>query len=371
MSAWPATLARHTPASARPLAGSGGPAPGPPSPPAPAPSPSPSPGAGLPVLSAPHLAPGSNPAVLPAPVLIADRNNGRLLIVDPQGRIRWEFPRPQDLAGHKPFAVPDDAFFAPGGTQILATQEDMFEITLVGFPSHRVLFQYGTPWVHGSGPGYLWNPDDARVLSSGLILSPDIRNCRIILLQIGATAPARVFGGHGCVHAPPFSWGSPNGSFPLSDGNQLVTEINGDWVDELDVATGQVAFSTHPPGVLYPSDTNEVRPGVYLVADYSYPGQLVMFDRRGGLVWRYRPTGTQALDHPSLALPLPGGYVLCNDDRNDRVIVVDPRTDRIVWQYGVTGVPGTAPGYLANPDGVDVMPPFSLAARFSPAVSAG
>jgi hypothetical protein len=51
---------------------------------------------------------------------------------------------------------------------------------------------------------------------------------------------------------------------------------------------------------------------------------------------------------------------LCNDDWNDRVIVVDPRTDKIVWQYGHTGVPGTAPGYLNIPDGVDLVPPYSL-----------
>jgi hypothetical protein len=47
------------------------------------------------------------------------------------------------------------------------------------------------------------------------------------------------------------------------------------------------------------------------------------------------------------------------------VIVVDPRTNKIVWQYGHTGEPGSAPGYLSNPDGVDLAPPYSLAARFA------
>jgi hypothetical protein len=46
------------------------------------------------------------------------------------------------------------------------------------------------------------------------------------------------------------------------------------------------------------------------------------------------------------------------------VIVVDPRTNRIVWQYGHTGVTGTGPGYLNNPDGVDLAPPHSLIDRF-------
>ena len=68
----------------------------------------------------------------------------------------------------------------------------------------------------------------------------------------------------------------------------------------------------------------------------------------------------QALNHPSLALPLPNGNILVNDDRNDRVIVIDPVTNRIVWQYGHDGVPGRGPGYLDNPDGVDMAPPASL-----------
>lgn len=59
-------------------------------------------------------------------------------------------------------------------------------------------------------------------------------------------------------------------------------------------------------------------------------------------------------------MQLPNGDILANDDHNDRVIVVDPRTDKIVWQYGHRGVPGSAPGYLANPDGVHMAPPYSL-----------
>ncbi|MGH9114525.1 MAG: hypothetical protein ACRDWW_01715, partial [Acidimicrobiales bacterium] len=165
-----------------------------------------------------------------------------------------------------------------------------------------------------------------------------------------------------CFHQPPHRWGSPNGAFPMANGDYLITEINGDWVDELTLA-GQVRFSTHPPGVLYPSDTNEVSPGVYLTADYSDPGQVEEFDQAGQLLWRYKPTGAAAMDQPSLALPLPGGDILCNDDFNHRVIVIDPKTNTIVWQYGHTGVAGSAPGYLDDPDGVDLQPPLSLTIR--------
>jgi hypothetical protein len=134
----------------------------------------------------------------------------------------------------------------------------------------------------------------------------------------------------------------------------MITEINGDWTDEMSL-TGHVTWSAHPPGVAYPSDTNEVYPGRYLTVDYSSAGQAVEFNSAGHLLWR-----RGGLNHPSLALPLPNGDILANDDFNDRVIVINPVTGRIVWQYGHTGVTGARPGYLNDPDGVDLVPPDSL-----------
>jgi hypothetical protein len=160
------------------------------------------------------------------------------------------------------------------------------------------------------------------------------------------------------------SFGSPNGAFPLANGGLVVTEINGNWADILSPG-GRPRLSLHPPRFSYPSDTNEVSPGVLLSVDYATPGAIETFTTGGRLLWRYAPGGSAALDHPSLALPLPNGDLLANDDRNHRVIVVDPRTNRVVWQYGHTGVPGSADGYLRNPDGVDLAPPYSLAARFA------
>jgi outer membrane protein assembly factor BamB len=198
------------------------------------------------------------------------------------------------------------------------------------------------------------------LLPGGDLLLADIVNCRILALSPGPWNVIRQFGTtSSCYHDPPVAFGSPNGVFPMTDGNFLVTEINGDWVDEMSLQ-GHVSWSAHPPGIAYPSDANEISPDRYLVSDYSSPGQVVIFDSTGRLLWRFAPAGANALNHPSLALPLPNGDILVNDDYNDRVIVVDPRTNQIVWQYGHTGVAGSAPGYLSNPDGVDLAPPYSL-----------
>ncbi len=44
---------------------------------------------------------------------------------------------------------------------------------------------------------------------------------------------------------------------------------------------------------------------------------------------------------------------MVNDDYRDRMVVIDPTTNSIVWQYGITDVPGTAAGLLSIPDGFD------------------
>ncbi len=299
-------------------------------------------------------------SALPGPILIADRGNNRLLEVDPNGHIIWQFPRPGDLGPHQTFNVPDDAFFTPDGKQIIATQEDAFVVTLIDIATHKIVWRYGTPGTSGTGANQLWNPDDAIMLHDGRIIVADIKNCRIVLLTPGTQVPAQQLGrtGH-CSHRTGTRFSSPNGAFPQPNGQILVTEIGGDWITSMNL-DGTVSWTTHAPGVHYPSDTNQIGPDRYLTVDYSRPGQIVEFDHTGHLLWRYAPSGPNMLDKPSLAEPLPNGDILATDDDNNRVIVIDPTTNKIVWQYGHTGIAGHQPGYLADPDGADLAPPYSL-----------
>jgi hypothetical protein len=316
------------------------------------------------------LRPGSDPSVLPGPILIADRDNNRLVQVSPSGQVLWRFPAPGDLAPGESFKLPDDAFFSPDGREVIVTQEDNFVISVIDIARRRIVYRYGHAGVPGSEPGYLHNPDDALLTPSGDILTADIKNCRLLVIRPPAHRPLRQLGQTGsCVHELGSSYGSPNGAFPMSNGDMAITEINGNWLDVLS-PQGRALHAIHPPGFSYPSDTNEVRPGLFLSADYTSPGAIETFTGNGTLRWRYAPTGRGALDQPSLALPLPNRDIVANDDKNDRVIVIDPRTNRIVWQYGHTRVPGAGGGFLSNPDGVDLSPPFSLAARFGASLHA-
>lgn len=309
-----------------------------------------------------YLAAGSDPSVLPGPILIADKKNNRLVVVSPQGQVLWQWPQAGDLAPGQTFLIPDDAFFTPDGKSIVATEEDNFVITQIDIASRKIVWRYGTPGTHGSGPNQLWNPDDGMMLPDHTVIAPDIKNCRIVDLSPSSQSPLWTLGTLGsCQHNPPSRFGSPNGVFPLPNGHFLVTEINGDWVEEMD-RSGHVYWSTHPPAIAYPSDSSQYKPGQYVTVDYSSPGQVVLFDQSGKALWRWNPaSGDGRLNHPSLAEGLPNGDIILNDDANHRVIVLDPTQNKIVWQYGHTGQAGDQPGYLNTPDGLDPVPPHSYA----------
>lgn len=304
-------------------------------------------------------APRSSPAARSSPafqgrLLIADRGNNRLLVLDATKHLLWRYPSRTAPAPRGGFYFPDDAFFTHGGSAIISNEEENHTIVRIGYPSGRLEWSYGHPRRPGSAPGYLNQPDDAYLLKDGSVTVADAKNCRI--LEIGpARATARQIGTTGnCVHHPPRSLGYPNGDTPLSNGDLLISEIHGSYVDEI-TRGGRVRWSVHLP-IAYPSDPQQLGPDLYLVADYSRPGGIYEFTRSGRIVWAYHPRrGSGMLDHPSLAERLPNGLIGVNDDYRDRVALIDPRTKRIVWQYGHTGRPGRKAGRLRTPDGFDLL----------------
>ena len=302
----------------------------------------------------------SNPTVLPGPIMIADEGNNRIVVVDPSRRPRWIFPAKGDLRPGQTFRTPDDVFLSPDGKSIIATESEHQVVSIINIATKKITFEYGVAGKGSRLKGHLNNPDDAMMLPDGRLIVADIKNCRILFInpktrktsQLGTT-------GH-CYHNPPKSFGSPNGAFPMKDGRVLVTEINGDWVSAMSLQ-GKVSWSVHAPGIAYPSDTNEIAPDVYVTADFSKPGAIITFNSKGKLLWKYKPTGSAALNHTSLATGLPNGMIIANDDANHRVIIINPKTKKIVWQYGHKGKPGTAAGYLNNPDGLELIPASALA----------
>jgi hypothetical protein len=294
------------------------------------------------------------PGPLPGYLLIADRGNNRILLVDSRRRIIWRYPA-AGAPPAAPFRYDDDAFFAPGFHEIISNQEDQNTVEALSFPGGKLLWRYGHVNVKGGAVGFLNTPDDAYLLPDGLLSVADAYNCRVIFLS-HAHRIVRTIGTTGvCRHDPPTTIGATNGATPLPNGDTLVSEITGSWIDDITRA-GAVRWSFQAP-VSYPSDPQPLPGGRILLADYARPGGVVILDHRGRILWHYGPkAGSGALDHPSLALPLGHGLIAVNDDYRDRVVVISIRSHRIVWQYGHTDRKGTTPGYLNTPDGMDLLP---------------
>lgn len=306
----------------------------------------------------------ATPIATPVPVsagpfagylMIADHGNGRILIVDPEGRIHWQFPGPRSLSPGQHFSA-DDAFLSPDGKTIMANEEERQVIVRIDIATRRIIWEYGHFDVLGSTPGYLHTPDDAYPLANGDVIVADIGNCRVIQIS-PAKEIVHQWGQAGvCVDHPPQTYGYPNGDTPLPDGGLLITEIQGSRIVRLD-RLGNVLFDVHVPAS-YPSDAQLDANGDILVVDYANPGAILKVDQTGKVLWRYSPrSGPGRLDHPSLAITLPNGLIAVNDDFRERVVIIDPQTNRIVWQYGHTDRHGTAAGYLFTPDGIDLIPP--------------
>jgi len=290
---------------------------------------------------------------LPYPIVIADRRNNRLIEVTPDKRIVWEFPSPS----LKIYRGNEDVNFSPDGRRLAVSEEDNFDVHIVDYDKRTLAWTYGTPDVKGSAPGYLDYPDDAHLLDDGMFITADIRNCRVIIIDPSTNRIMTEWGKPGrCRHDPPRSLASPNGATPLSNGDILVTEIRGSWITRLTRGSDMV-WTVQAPRVSYPSDAFPTADGQVIVADFSRPGRVVIFDpatRR--VTWEYEgKPGDTMLDHPSLARELPGtGDIIVADDWRERVVVIDRRTKAIIWQYGVTDRKGHGPGYLNYPDGFDI-----------------
>lgn len=280
-------------------------------------------------------------------ILIADRGNNRVLLVSPQKTILWKY----DFTGIPAGSGADDAFFTADGKSVTVNLEHQQIIEVIDIATKSVVWSYGELGHHGSRTGQLNYPDDAYQLGNGDIIVADIRNCRIleiapdkhIVRQAGTTGRC----------SGPNTLASPNGDKPLPNGHVLVSTIRDHSLSELD-GTWSPIFKLRLP-LRYPSDPQMTMAGNFLVADYVRNAHIIEIGHDGTVVWDYDAAGDGGLNHPSLAVELPNGNIIANDDLNHRVIIVDKASKKILWQYGVTGRRGTKPGYLSIPDGLDIV----------------
>ncbi|HEV2953796.1 MAG TPA: PQQ-binding-like beta-propeller repeat protein [Candidatus Dormibacteraeota bacterium] len=299
-----------------------------------------------------NLVAQGDPNALPGHLLISDRGNSRVIELDPTGQIVWQFP-PPGYKGTMPFDQPDDAFYSPFKDKISTNEEFEHTIQVIDKQTNTVTWTYGTPYQTGSGPNHLNGPDDAFLLPDGRLIAADIMNCRVVFIKPDATTTQVGHTGV-CRHDPANGYlAAPNGDAPDSTYLHLVvTEIQGSYVDVFSLTDLTLEYSFHSPAT-YPSDAELQPDGTFILTDYVTNGSVYRVDKTGKLLWSY----SVGLDHPSIALGLPNGFVCVSDDYGNRVQIIDPATNKVVWQYGVKNVPGATAGHLNTPDGLDFLPP--------------
>ena len=313
-----------------------------PTPPAPSSNPLAATGTG-----AGHLLAGSSASALPGNILVADRNNDRVISISPQGRVVWSVR----LTG------PSDAFLSPTARSITVTQPGAFVVLQLAVADKTAFYRYGHSGRPGSADNRLHDPETAQEQSDGKLVIADKSNCRIVFVSPPSVHPSAKLGTPGsCVHDPPTSLAYPDAVFPAIGGGIVVTELDPAWVDVLS-STDSVVAHLRVPALSVPDDANEYAPGKLIATSHTRPGAVVEFNTAGKVLWTYpATTGSGELNRPSLAEVLPDGDVLVCDSGNDRIVVIDPQTNTIIWQYGHTGKPGSKPGYLHTPDSAVLVP---------------
>src|SRR6266446_1564341 len=234
----------------------------------------------------------------PGNILITDQFNNRVIEIDPNGNIVWQFGNgPGDTSANAIVGTNDaervgnltlmsGTGIPAGATRNCKKSGCVDNRVLLVDRGGNIVWQYGEDGVVGNGPNQLNNPNAAELLANGHILISDENNNRAI--EVTHTTPSRiiaVYTAHGTVSGVAFA-------SRLANGHTLLTDSNN--------------------------------------------GRIVEVDARDNLVWEYftntRP-GSNPSPLPTRAVRLDNGNTLISDQFNDQVIEVTP-AKLIVASYG-------------------------------------
>lgn len=261
-------------------------------------------------------------------LLVTDRGHLRLVEIDAEGTATWSFPRVDDSEGSR-YAAWDDAYYGIDGKTIFANSDPTSTVIAIDMETRSVKWHIGTPNKPGSGENGFSGPDDSVQGLDGVVWFADIKNCRVVRVSGEDGHFLSQLGDGKCAHKPPSRFSAPNGAFPAANGDVVVTEINGQWIDRV-AADGTVRSAFRSP-TQYPSDAMALSDGTVLVADYVQPGQVLRLATDGTVLWKFDDGGK--LVSPSSATVIASNRIAISDDFNDRILIVDPTTNEVVREY--------------------------------------
>ncbi len=215
--------------------------------------------------------------------------DNRVFFVDRAGRIVWQYGTfGVTGSGWNQLNTPVQATWTPRRTVLIADQgnQRVIEVTLY----HHIVWQYGHTGMAGNGPNYLNNPNSVELLANGDFLIADESNNRAIVVNRNHAIVATFTAGN-TLNGVAFA-------SRLPDGDTLITDSNNNRVVELNL--------------------------------------------QDKIVWQYatnKQPGSNPNPNPTRAVRLRDGDTVISDQNNHRVIVIN-RAGVILNQYGNLNSPG-------------------------------
>lgn len=213
--------------------------------------------------------------------------DNRVFIVDPQGNIIWQYGQAGvSGAGPDQLNTPVQSLFLISfpnhlGPHVLITDQGNQRVILVDLNNH-IQWQYGTTGASGSGPNQLNSPNSAEVLNNGHILIADESNNRVIEVTTSLKL-VKQFTAGGTISGAAFASRLPNGDTLISDSNNnRIVEVNGN-----DQVVWQYLTNTQPGSNPAPLPTRAVRlhNGDTLISD-QFNNRVIEINKAGKIVFQ-------------------------------------------------------------------------------------
>jgi hypothetical protein len=296
----------------------------------------------------------------PGNILIADQFNNRVIEIDRDHHIVWQFGigptdfTPRSIIGvNDAERVGDLTLMAGTGTPpgVVSTCA-----SATGCPDNRVIlvdrgghivWQYGKFGPGGSGPDRLNTPVQSTFLPGGDILITDQANERVIEVN-RAKHIVWQYGMTGSTGSADNFLNNPNSAELLTNGHILIADENNNRAIEVNRAKHILRTFTAGGTVSGVAFASRLSNGHTLLTD-SNNNRVVEVDSHDNVVWKYvtnKQAGSNPAPLPTRAVRLRNGDTLISDQFNDRVIEVD-QAGRIVFREGRINTPGIG-GRLLN-----------------------
>lgn len=213
--------------------------------------------------------------------------DNRVMLVDRGGHIVWQYGQAGVAgSGADQLNTPVQAaalkgFMGHAGLHVIIADQGNQRIIVVD-RQHRLVWQYGTTGTAGNGPNQLNNPNSAEVLDNGNILIADESNNRAIEITAQGGL-VKQFTAGGSLNGVAFASRLPNG-------NTLITDANNNRVVEVDPNDNivwQYVTNTMPGSNANPLPTRAVRlaNGNTLISD-QFNDRVIEVDPGGDIVFQ-------------------------------------------------------------------------------------